>query len=165
MGAYFMDGVKKRIRFKEDLTGKKFGRLTVLESSEKRGSRGKRTVPLWRCICDCGETVYKATDTLKGRECSMCAKCAAQNATSKMRQAAGFVNGTQISRIKSSRLSVSNTSGVKGVYYDKRSGKWRARLKFKGKLMNFGSFDNFEDAVKARKNAELEYFGEFLDKN
>ena len=105
------------------------------------------------------------TDTLKGRECSMCAKCAARNATSKMRQAAGFVNGTQISRIKSSRLSVSNTSGVKGVYYDKRSGKWRARLKFKGKLMNFGSFDNFEDAVKARKNAELEYFGEFLDKN
>ncbi len=31
----------------EDLTGQVFGKLTVLGWSDKRGSRGSRTVPLW----------------------------------------------------------------------------------------------------------------------
>ena len=35
-------------------------------------------------------------------------------------------------------------------------------MKFKGKLMNFGSYKNFDDAVKARKAAEQEYYGEYL---
>jgi len=33
-----------------DLTGKKFGKLTVLEFAEKRGN----TV-YWKCVCDCGK--------------------------------------------------------------------------------------------------------------
>ena len=152
-----------RTGFKTDLVGKRFGTLTVLEYSDKRGSRGSRTVPLWMCRCDCGEITYKATDTLNGRNHVMCAKCASKNATNKMREAAGFVEGTQISRIKSSKLSSSNTSGAKGVYFEKRTQKWRARLKFKGKLMNFGSFDKFEDAVRAREEAEKLFFGEYLE--
>ncbi len=36
-------------------------------------------------------------------------------------------------------------------------------MKFKGKVMNFGSFSNFENAVQARKKAEEIYFGEFLE--
>lgn len=158
-----MGNEKKSVKNKEDLTGQRFGKLRVLRLSDKRGPRGQRTVPLWECVCDCGEMTYKATDTLKGRKYSMCSKCATAYAADKMRSAAGFIGGTQISRIKSNKLSAANTSGVKGVYRDKRSGKWRARLKFKGKLMNFGSYNNFEDAVKARKEAEELYFGEFLE--
>ena len=92
----------------------------------------------------------------------MCGRCAEKYASDKMRDAAGYVDGTQISRIKSEKLSVSNTSGARCVYYDKRTGKWRARLKFKGKLMNFGSYYSFDEAVKARARAEEEYYGEFL---
>lgn len=158
-----MENEMKSDKLKEDLTGKRFGKLRVLGLSDKRGPRGRRTVPLWECVCDCGEITYKATDTLKGRKFSMCSKCATAYAANKMRSAAGFVGGTQISKIKSDKLSTANTSGVKGVYRDNRSGKWRARLKFKGKLMNFGSYDKFEDAVRARKEAEELYFGEFLD--
>lgn len=153
----------KKSGFRVDLTGQRFGALTVLEFSDRRGSRGSRTVPLWKCRCDCGEIVYKATDTLKGRSHCMCAKCAAKKATAKMRESAGFVDGTQISRIKSDKLSSSNTSGVRGVYYDKRTGRWRARLKFKGKLMDFGSYERIDDAIKARKEAEELYYKEFLD--
>jgi hypothetical protein len=80
-----------------------------------------------------------------------------------MREKAGYVNGTQISRIKSDKLIATNTSGCRGVYLDRKTGRWRARLKFKGKLMNFGSYENFEDAVKARKEAEWLYYGEFLE--
>jgi hypothetical protein len=60
-------------------------------------------------------------------------------------------------RIKKSN----NTSGVIGVNYEKDSNKWRARLWIKGKLMFSKRFNNFDDAVKARKDAEKKYFGEF----
>ncbi len=149
--------------FKENLVGKRFGRLIVVGRSNKRGSRGKRTVPLWECICDCGNVTYKATDVLTNPNLSMCSDCAKKYATEKMRDKAGFVNGTQISRIKSDKNIASNTSGVRGVYHDKRTGKWRARLKFMGKTLNFGSYVKFSDAVKARQLAEEEYFGKFLE--
>lgn len=32
-----------------------------------------------------------------------------------------------------------------------------------GKLLSFGSFTRFEDAVAARKAAEIEYYGAFLE--
>lgn len=148
---------------KENLIGRRFGKLEVIGRSDKRGSRGERTVPLWECRCECGNITYKATDTLTNSELSMCNECVGKYARSKQREKAGYVDGTQLSRIKSDKLISSNTSGCRGVYFDKCSGKWRARLKFKGKLMNFGSHANFEDAVKARKAAEQEYYGEFLN--
>lgn len=54
-----------------------------------------------------------------------------------------------------------NTSGVTGVNWDAESGKWRTRLWAYGKMYHLGRFNNFEDAVKARKEAEEKYFGEF----
>lgn len=149
---------------KENLVGRRFGKLEVIARSDKRGSRGARTVPLWECRCDCGAICYKATDTLTNPELSMCNDCVGKYAGQKMREKAGYVDGTQLSRLTSTRLISTNTSGCCGVYFDKRVGRWRARLKFKGKLMNFGSYVKYEDAVAARKQAEEEYFGELLEK-
>ena len=146
-----------------DLTGKRIGRLTVLERTDQTSPRGKRRTYLWKCICDCGETVYRPTDKLTSGDLCMCESCAARYATEHMRENAGYVDGTQISRIRSDKLISTNSSGVRGVYYDRRTHKWRARLKFKGKLMNFGSYSNFEDAVKARRQAEDEYYGELIE--
>ena len=148
---------------KQNLIGRRFGKLEVIGRSNKRGSRGARTVPLWQCRCECGAICYKATDTLTNPDLSMCNDCVGKYAMAKRREKAGFVDGTQISRITSNKLSSNNTSGCRGVSFDKRMGLWRARLKFKRKLMNFGSYTNFEDAVKARKEAEQLYFGEFCD--
>ena len=146
-----------------DLTGRHIGRLTVLERTELTSPRGNRRTSLWKCICDCGETVYRPTDKLTGGDLCMCESCAARYAAERMRENAGYVDGTQISRIRSGKLISTNSSGVRGVYYDRRTHKWRARLKFKGKLMNFGSYSNFEDAVKARRQAEDEYYGELIE--
>ena len=148
---------------KENLIGRHFGKLEVIGRSDKRGSRGARTVPLWECRCECGAICYKATDTLTNPEISMCNDCVGKYATEKARAKAGFVDGTQISKITSTKLISTNTSGCRGVYFDKRTGKYRARLKFKGKIMSFGSYKNFEDAVKARKDAEQRIYGEFLE--
>ena len=148
---------------KENLIGRRFGKLEVIGRSDKRGSRGARTVPLWECRCECGAICYKATDTLTNPEISMCNDCVGKYATEKARAKAEFVDGTQISRITSDKIIATNTSGARGVYWDRRSGKWRARLRFKGKIYNFGSYVNFDDAVKARKEAEQLIYGEFLD--
>lgn len=54
-----------------------------------------------------------------------------------------------------------NASGVIGVSWHKASQKWRARIAIKGKELYLGIFDSFEEAVKARREAEELYFGEF----
>lgn len=145
-----------------DLTGKVFGKLTVLGRSDKRNPRGARTTPMWECRCECGAITYKATDTLTNPEESMCKACQGLYAAETARKSAGFVGGTQITKLRNMDPTAANTSGCRGVYYEKKTNKYRARLKFKGKIMNFGTYARFEDAVAARKRAEEEYYGAFL---
>lgn len=59
------------------------------------------------------------------------------------------------------KIQKNNTSGVTGIMYFKRTGKWRAAIKINKKNKNLGYFNNFDDAVKTRKQAEEKYFGEF----
>ena len=73
----------RQVPTKKDLSGEKFGRLTVLARSDKRAPRGQRTVPLWECLCDCGAITYKATDILTNGANSMCGDCAKQYAAEK----------------------------------------------------------------------------------
>ena len=58
-------------------------------------------------------------------------------------------------------LGKNNTSGVIGVSYDKRSNRWIAYLNYYKKRINLGYFEDKEQAVIARLNAELKYCGEF----
>ena len=54
-----------------------------------------------------------------------------------------------------------NTSGATGVFWYKTRSKWRVQIVINGKAIHLGYFNNFEDAVKARKDAEEKYFGEY----
>lgn len=47
-------------------------------------------------------------------------------------------------------LRLDNTSGARGVSWDKRLGKWHARVNYQRKLHHVGYFDSFEEAVAAR---------------
>lgn len=53
-----------------------------------------------------------------------------------------------------------NTSGRTGVTWNKEKNKWHSQIWKDNKKIHLGYFDIFEDAVKAREEAELEYFGE-----
>lgn len=53
----------------EDLTGKKFGRLTVLEITDKKNNDGRR---IWKCLCDCGNIKYTTCQNLKRGHCTSC---------------------------------------------------------------------------------------------
>lgn len=58
-------------------------------------------------------------------------------------------------------LRVTNTSGVKGVYYNKKKDMWFAKIVFDYKQIHLGYFVKKEDAIKARKEGEEFYFGEY----
>ena len=54
-----------------------------------------------------------------------------------------------------------NTSGMKGVQWDKRANKWLAVIQFHGKLIYAGYFENINDAARAYSDKANELFGEF----
>lgn len=54
-----------------------------------------------------------------------------------------------------------NSSGVKGVIWHSSAEKWQASITIQGEKLYLGIYSNFEDAVKARKNAEVKYCGEY----
>ena len=56
------------------------------------------------------------------------------------------------------RVYSSNSSGHSGVTCRKENGRWRARIMHKDKSINLGTFENKEDAIEARKNAEQKYW-------
>lgn len=52
-----------------------------------------------------------------------------------------------------------NKGGISGVTFCKSAGKWRSRITFKKQEIPLGFFKIKKDAIKARKEAELKYFG------
>lgn len=142
---------------KLDLTGQRFGHLTVLSLAENIGSR-----VAWRCRCDCGrETVVLAYRLRGGKTKS----CGCVNGPGGPRTALGltYVDGTCVEMLRSRTVRRNNTSGVPGVDWQAAKRSWRATICFKGKRHYLGSYARFEDAVKARKRAEEELFLPFLE--
>lgn len=58
---------------------------------------------------------------------------------------------------RNKRRSDCNKSGVTGVHWYKPSSKWMAHIAFRGQSRTIGYYDRKEDAVAARKAAEVEY--------
>lgn len=52
---------------------------------------------------------------------------------------------------------VTNTSGVRGVNWAKSQNKWQARIIVNGVRKSLGFHSDFESAVKARRQAEIDY--------
>jgi hypothetical protein len=60
-------------------------------------------------------------------------------------------------------LTKSNTSGVKGVSWNKRNEKWEAQLKFEGKKLHVGYFIDIKEAETAIKKLREQLHGEFAN--
>ena len=54
-----------------------------------------------------------------------------------------------------------NNSGVSGVNWDSATNKWRARICINNQRISLGVYDDVNDAIEARKQAEEKYFGEW----
>lgn len=59
---------------------------------------------------------------------------------------------------KNQKLNIKNTSKYPGVYTDSKYGSsWKARITIDGKTVHLGWFATYEDAVRARKDAEQKH--------
>ena len=68
---------------------------------------------------------------------------------------------TTIENAQNSSMKSNNISGVTGVSFHKASQKWNARIRADGRDIYLGLFENKNDAIFARQNAEIQYFGEY----
>ena len=64
----------------------------------------------------------------------------------------------QINAINKGRQS-NNMSGFVGVFWDKSCDKWVSRIKLNKKSIDLGSYTSLDNALKARKDGEIKYFG------
>lgn len=158
--------LSKKKQFKhKDLTGSKIGRLTVLEEVNKKDEKY-----YYKCKCDCGNIKVIEADLLTTEKTKSCGCLGTENALDKQKLAIEkfkekyLVEGTSLASINREKPIKSNTSGITGVTWDKSKGKWMAQIVFKGKSYYLGRYEDKEEAVKARKEAEEKLHKEFLRK-
>jgi hypothetical protein len=156
------DENRKVSRFK-DLTGKIFGRLTVIELADKLIKPNNKFVTMWKCKCECGNEIIVRSHSLISKNTKSCG-CLYEDTLGINYKylSENIVYDTNIKNISSKKMLKNNTSGYKGVYWNCKSNKWNASIIFQKKYYNLGYYEDIKDAAEARKIAEEKVFGNFL---
>lgn len=152
----------------QDLTGRKFGRLTAIKMEKKVDSQGCSR-EYWLCQCECGKTSSVLKNNLLKNKVISCGCIVKEKASQNVKKCEKYRNlninkeGTRLDHL-SNKVTKQNTTGVRGVSYQKRNGKYRAYIYFKNKCINLGEFTKLQDAAKARAKAEEKYYKPILEK-
>lgn len=109
-------------------------------------SKSKEVVYLHRLVLDLNDSNI-VPDHIHGK------KSRYDNRKSNLRVATYSQNGMN------SATPTNNSSGVTGVCWNSKRNKWESYIMINRKKKNLGRFNNFEDAVAVRKEAEEKYFG------
>jgi hypothetical protein len=141
---------------KKDLTGRRFGELTVLAPTGRRTKAGS---VYWRCRCSCGKTCEVSENALVHGHTISCGHVRQQLRES-VHDQLHFVDHTCVEAlIRKTRRD--NTSGHTGVYR-RKNGRYCAKITFQGKTHYLGTYDTLAAAVAARKRGEENYHQPFL---
>lgn len=132
-----------------DLSGRRFGRLTVIRSTDRRDGKG---CVYWLCRCDCGNEVEVTGDKLLYGNYRSCG-CLKEENMKMISQRSHRIDGTCIEILENRKHRSDNRSGFRGVFRIK-SGKYRVDIGFKRKKYYIGVFDDYNEAVQARLYAE-----------
>lgn len=99
--------------------------------------------------------------TQNQKECRGCYKN--KYAKDNCRENVGIIDNTSASQLMNmNNISKANTSGVRGVARTKY-GKYIAYVGFQRKLYHLGTFGSLAEAAEARRRAETELYGNFLE--
>lgn len=195
---------------KNDLTGNKYGRLTVLGDVGKRTKNGK---VLWHCLCECGTVSFVRTDHLKNGSITSCGCLNEEKKRERFKDLTGSetdnfkivdraysknqrvywncickhcgthieLQSNQIERysscgckqnrstkermaeisdpesLKTNKPTVRSSTGVRGVYFNKRKKKYQIFINVDKKTTYLGSSVDLNDAAAIRRNAEIDY--------
>lgn len=139
-----------------DIKNKRFGKLIALYATDKR-SKSKNKCKIWHCKCDCGNECEAHYNNLIDGTVRSCGCLKSDNLKSL------FFDGTEPCKLDGSKLRNTNKSGTTGVWFDKTRNKWCAEIMFKRKKYFLGRYNDKDDAIAVRKEAEKEIFGSFLE--
>lgn len=131
-----------------DITGRRFGRLTALEPTPRRTGGGS---VIWRCRCDCGTELEVSYNELMYTNLKSCG-CRKKEHDQALKTFLTHVDGTSVDMLRSKKIPTDNTTGYKGVYFVR--GKYMAKIVFQKKQYFLGTYENIEDAARARQEAE-----------
>ena len=148
-----------------DITGKKFGKLTV--ESRIIESNVEFFAMKWKCRCDCGGEITATTLALQAGLIVSCGCTAADEVTLDLAN----INRGNIERTNTLLLQgaldgvmyENNQSGVRGVYFSNTYQNYWANIVFQGKRYHLGSYKDIEEAKQAREKAEEILYGSFLE--
>ena len=135
---------KKRERFK-DLTGMETDDFKVIDRARSKNQR-----VYWNCICKhCGNHVELQSNQIERYSSCGCKR----NRSSKERMA----EISDPDSLRTNKPTAKSTTGVRGVYFNKRKGSYQAFINVDKKPKYLGSSKSFEKAVALRRAAEEEY--------
>ena len=175
----------RRGRTAEDLSGRRFGSLTVLYRVENRNGR-----TCWMCRCDCGKKKTVTARDLKAGKVKSCG-CRTHDGEGNRVDLSGKLfgrltavepiarrdrkgsiywrcvcscgNETEVTEdcLVQGKYRKDNSSGFRGVFKTKE-GKYRVNIGFKRQRFYLGSYTEYQEAVKARMDAEKVIHDGFL---
>jgi len=147
----------------KNLIGMRFGLLTVIKEGNRK-NYNEQSMITWECKCDCGSYREVTSNHLISGQTKSCGCLVKETARVNQIRAVEtqLYKGTKPCLL-TSKLFNNNSSGYKGVEFRKTSGKWRARITFKGKGIYLGTYEKLEDAIQARKEAEEKYFKPIIE--
>lgn len=125
------------IKNMDDLTGKKFGKLTVINRDFEKTDASKQA--FWWCICDCGEKISVGRGSLKSGATRSCG-CLKSKGEEKISQ---ILNDNKIPHIK-------------GYTFDDLKGK-KNKLKF-----DFAIFDSFQSLICLIEFQGIQHFQDMI---
>lgn len=133
-----------------DLTGQRFGWLTVIKKTESRDYKGSI---LWQCHCDCGNDVLYSEDMLVHSTIVSCG-CYKENVICKrLNETLHRINGTCLERLNLQKARSDSKSGHVGVHKI-NEGRYRAHISLQGKRYHLGYYTTLEEAIEARHRGE-----------
>lgn len=151
-------------QYKDDLRGKQFGELTVIEPDNSQSSHSKH----WICKCSCGKIVSVERGHLLDGTTKSCGHGKRQSGLDHyednfkgMRDRQSKYN-TNLEVIRNQKMQPNNTSGIKGVDYHKGRKMWRGRVSIGGKELTKWSKDK-DVVIQWRKDAIEKYYKPKID--
>ena len=101
-----------------DITGVRFGRITVVERSERKSANHR----LWRCRCDCGRETYVQGPMLKTGRTTSCG-CAKGRLVSDKVTAHGHARGQGTPEYRSLRSAITRCHNKNAANWNRYGGR------------------------------------------
>ena len=140
-----------------DITGQRFGRLVAVYRTKNGNSRS-----VWHCVCDCGGEIDVSASSLNSGRTMSCG-CLNDEKRSRMHEHMHYRDDTCVERLRRVVTDkTENKAGFRGLHMTK-DGRYRAGITFRKEHYLLGYYKTYEEAVRARLDAEEQLHKGYLD--